>query len=267
MSGKGWLEMAHGEVERGAQSINRALSLLRLFTVDDPQLSLTEICLRSGLTMPTAHRIARALQSDGFLVHDELSGRYALGPAVVQLAFVVIRNKDTSNLVRIAMPYIESLRATTGETVGLHVPTAGGRLCVAESESRHMMRMATGVGNILPWNAGAASKAMLAFMPTEEQKRLLATTTPTALTSQTILDVNELLKALESVQENGYAISEGESVPGARAIAKPIFDATGDVAGSINITGPTSRWSRPEMLAALPKLQSAVKAVESLLGR
>jgi DNA-binding IclR family transcriptional regulator len=259
--------MEQPEGERGAQAINRALGLLRLFTIDDSHLSLTEICQRTGLTMPTAHRIARALQSNGFLVHDQLTGRYALGPAVVQLAFVVIRNNDTSNLVRITMPYLESLRAATGETVGLHVPTVGGRLCVAESESRHMMRMATGVGNILPWNAGAASKAMLAFMPVEAQQQLLASTTPTALTPRTILDVNELLAALILVRQDRYATSMGESVDGASAIAVPILDATGDVAGSINITGPSNRWSHRDMLAALPELESAVTAVESLLGR
>jgi len=259
--------MAVVDGERGTQAINRALSLLRLFRVDEPHLSLSEISEKSGLTQPTAHRMARALQANGFLVQDPLTGRYALGPAVMELAFVVMRSSDTSSLVRIATPYLDSLRALTGETVGLHVPASNGRLCVAESESRHMMRMATGVGNVLPWHAGAASKAMLAFMPAAEQMQLLASAPPTALTANTILDSDQLRRSLAEVREKGHAISEGETVLGAAAIAMPVLDASSRVAGSINITGPMTRWTRHEMAAVLPQLTDAVKAIESLLSR
>jgi DNA-binding IclR family transcriptional regulator len=253
--------------ERGTQAINRALGLLRLFRVNEPHLSLREIGDRSGLTVPTAHRMARALQANGFLVQDPLTGRYALGPAVMELAFVVLRNSDTSSLVRIATPYLDSLRAMTGETVGLHVPASNGRLCVAESESRHMMRMATGVGNVLPWHAGAASKAMLAFMPPAEQMHVLASAPAAALTANTILDSDQLRRSLAEIKKKGYAISEGETVLGAAAIAMPILDASGSVAGSVNITGPVTRWTRHDMVAVLPQLTDAVKAIESLLSR
>lgn len=253
--------------ERGAQSINRALALLKLFTAETPDLTLKEICSGTGLTMPTAHRIAKALRVNGFLVQDPLTGRLGLGPAVVMLAFVVMRNTDTSRLVSLATTHLEHLRTVTGETVGLHVPTVSGRLCIAEAESRHMMRMATGVGNILPWHAGAASKAILASMPEEERERMLANTDTAPLTNATIAHLDDLRKALQVVRRDGYAVSEGESVAGASAIAVPILGADGSVVAAINITGPSSRWTREKMVDALPELQDSVKVIESLLGR
>lgn len=253
--------------ERGAQSINRALALLKLFTAETPDLTLKEICAGTGLTMPTAHRMAKALRANGFLVQDPLTGRLGLGPAVVMLAFVVMRNSDTSRLVSLTTSHLEHLRTKTGETVGLHIPTVGGRLCVAESESRHMMRMATGVGNILPWHAGAASKALLAFMSEPERERILATIDTAPLTDATIVKVDQLRKALEVVRKNGYAISEGESVAGASAIAVSIRAAAEGVTAAINITGPSSRWTRDEMMKALPELQNSAGIIESLLGR
>jgi IclR family acetate operon transcriptional repressor len=253
--------------ERGAQSINRALALLKLFTAETPDLTLKEICAGTGLTMPTAHRMAKALRANGFLVQDPLTGRLGLGPAVVMLAFVVMRNSDTSRLVSLSTSHLEHLRTVTGETVGLHIPAVGGRLCVAEAESRHMMRMATGVGNILPWHAGAASKAILAFMPEEERERALAHTDTSPLTDATIAHLDVLRIALGVVRDHGYAISEGESVAGASAIAMPIRGADETVLAAINITGPSSRWTREHMMAALPELKTSANVIESLLGR
>lgn len=259
--------MARDENEYGVQSINRALALLKLFSTENPNLSLTEICQTTGLTMPTAHRMVKALRSNGFLVQDPFTGRLSLGPAVVRLAFVLLRNNDISSLVSFAMPYLGRLRSTTGETVGLHVPSEGGRLCVAEAVSRHLMLMATGVGNIMPWHAGAASKAMLAFMPEDERDHLLASTDLAPLTEATMVDAGQFRKALATVRKQGYAISEGESVPGASAIAKPILNANGRVIAAINITGPSTRWSRRLMIMALPNLSEATTAIESFLGR
>lgn len=259
--------MPSHDSERGAQSINRALSILESFSDDARSQSLTEICERTGLTMPTAHRIAKALLSNRFLVLDPLRGGYALGPAVVRLAFIVLRNSDTRSLVGLVLPYLEKLRSLTGESVGLHIPTEGGRLCVAEEESRHMMRMVTGAGNILPWYAGAASRAMLAYMSEREQRHLLSNTEHIPLTSATVVSTEDLLKALPSVRQKGYAISQGESVAGASAIAKPILDADDNVLGAINITGPEARWPPERMMQFLPDLETAVRTIEMLIGR
>jgi DNA-binding IclR family transcriptional regulator len=259
--------MSRDSSERGAQAVYRALAMLELFSTQFPSLSLKEICERTGLTMPTAHRIAKALHSSGFLVHDPLRGRYTLGPAVVRLAYIVLRNSDTSMLVGIAMPYLEGLRAETGESVGLHIPTDGGRVCVAEVESWNMMRMATGVGKVMPWHAGAASKAMLGLMSDDDQRRLLTSRNAEALTEATIVDPVQMREALVKVREQGYAISEGESVPGAAAISKAVLNPDNRVIAAVNITGPAARWSRKQMLEALPHLEKAVVTIETLLGR
>jgi DNA-binding IclR family transcriptional regulator len=108
---------------------------------------------------------------------------------------------------------------------------------------------------------------MLAFMPPAEQMHLLASAPAAALTANTILDPDRLRRSLAEIKQDGYALSEGETVLGAAAVAMPILDASGRVVGSVNITGPVTRWTRHDMVAVLPQLTDAVKAIESLLSR
>jgi DNA-binding IclR family transcriptional regulator len=253
--------------ERGSQAINRALRILGAFSSEQPSLALKEICDLTSLTMPTAHRMARALQANGYLIQDSVTGRYSLGPAVVRLAHIVMQGTEANSLARVALPHMERLRTLTGETVGLHIPTPGGRLCIAEVQSRHMMRMATGVGNILPWHAGAASRVMLAFMPAPVVSQLLATTEPTRLTGATVTDFDVLVRHLARVRHDGFAVSKGETTEGAGAIAVAVRDAGDQVAAAINITGPLIRFGRSQMMASLPELTAAVRAIELHLGR
>jgi DNA-binding IclR family transcriptional regulator len=149
--------------ERGSQAVHRVLRILLCWKVDDATLSLTEIAQRTGLTLPTAHRMIKALQRERFLVHDKVSGYYALGPTIMDLAQVLLQRSDQDELAITVMPHMERMRAITGETVGLHIPMGDLRVCIAELVSRQPIRTATGVGRTLPLPAGAAGKILVAW--------------------------------------------------------------------------------------------------------
>jgi DNA-binding IclR family transcriptional regulator len=234
----------------GAQAIHRALRVLKCFSTDHPTVSLTEITNMTGLTMPTAHRIVKALQSNQFVAHDELTARYSLGPALLRMAGVILRREE--NLGSVATPYLERLRDITGETVGLHAPHDGDRICLVEIVGSHAIRMATGVGQTYPLHAGAAGKAILAFLPPERVEHALAEPLQLVSTGEPV-NPAELRHELSHIRSTGYAFSRGETVHGANALAVPVFGSRG-VLGSINITGPDSRWDTASMDAAVPDL-------------
>lgn len=244
--------------ERGSQAVHRVLRVLLCWTTGEPTRSLTEISQDARLTLPTAHRMIKALQREGFLALDSVSGRYSLGPTVMDLARVVLQRADEDELVLVAMPHLERIRTITGETVGLHLPVAESRICVAELVSRAPIRTATGVGRTYKLPSGAAGRALLAWSPER-----------TALTLAGIDDEAtraEILATTESIRRTGYAISEGETIEGARAIAFPIFDSNGDVRAAVNITGPTNRWTQDRMTRHLPELLAEVTEIEAQLG-
>lgn len=245
----------------GARAIQRALDILNCFSLAEPSNSLTELAGRTGLTMPTCHRIVKTLQSNGYLGQNEANGHYVLGPSVMRLSEVFFHRDD--NLASVAHPYLDRLRRLTTETVGLHTPFEGERICIAELVGFHSIRMATGVGHVYPLYVGAAGKALLAWMPEETVDRVVATGMPPVGPSK--VDEVSLRRDLERVRERGYAVSEGETVAGARALAAPVFAASRIVA-AINITGPSHRWSKTLFEEAVPDLLEASRDLSRLLG-
>jgi DNA-binding IclR family transcriptional regulator len=240
----------------GAQTLLRALDILDCFVdAGGGTLSLAEISRRLGLTAPTTHRLVKALISRGFVVGGA-NRRYGLGPAVMRLASVVMHRAD--DLIAVAMPSLERLRETTGETVSLHCRVGDERVCVAELISAQPIRMASGVGRVYPLYAGAAGKAMLAWLPDalESVRGRLAVVGPA-----TIAEPAELDAELRRIRKRGYAVSESEVVAGAASLAMPVFGSSGSVIAAINIAGPSMRWNRSKMAKCRDDLRREVEAL------
>lgn len=255
--------------ERGSQAIHRAQRILKCFTVERPTVSLTELTKQTGLTMPTAHRIVKSLQSGGFLVQDSLTNRYSLGPAVMALARVMMHRSANEDLVAAAMPYLEQLRSATNETVGLHCPTAEGRYCVAELVSRQPLRLSTGVGHTYELFIGATGRAILAFSAPVAVDRVLARLESAGVATDSEFENptrTELEADLTVIRRQGYAMSLGDVVASATSVAVPILSDHGTAVAAINVTGPAERWTRPLMEQHVPDLVEAARQISSRLG-
>ena len=250
---------ADHRLERGSQAVHRVLRILLCWKEQDSTLSLTEIAQRTSLTLPTAHRMIKALQREGFLVHDKISGNYALGPTILDLARVLLQRSDQDELVVTVIPHLERMRAITEETVGLHIPMGDLRMCLAELVSRRTIRTATGVGRTFPLPAGASGQILTAW----SQERLEMVEKQMGASAEGRAELHE---RLAKVRENRYAISEGETIPGASALAFPLFGPNNDVRAAVNITGPDSRWTRKEMMAHLPALTEEIEHISEQLG-
>ena len=79
---------------QGAQAALRAIRLLKLFTVETPEMQLAEISARSGLNKTTAHRLLQALHSEELLDRNPGTGAYRLGPGVMALGVQALSSND-----------------------------------------------------------------------------------------------------------------------------------------------------------------------------
>jgi DNA-binding IclR family transcriptional regulator len=250
------------DVRRGAQTVHRAMDILEAFSVDRPSLALGEICEAVNLTLPTTHRLLKALQHKEMVFWDPLSKRYSLGAGVMRLASLILNRDD---LTAIIQPSLEYLRSETHETVGLHGVIDNERVCLVELVSPLPIRMASGVGKAYPLHVGAAGKAILARMPSDHADRILDDACNAGLISGQRR--NALRRELDQVRSLGYATSRGETVPGAAAIATPVLNASGVVVGAINITGPADRMTlaKTKQFAA-PLLRVTAEVTRQLGG-
>ncbi len=246
------------ETLRGAQTVQRALDILSVFDVEQPSLSTAEISQAVSLTLPTTHRLLKALQSKEMVVWDRHSRRYSLGPQIIRLAGIILQRDDLISLVE---PWLQKLRAASGETASLHWRIGEKRMCVREFVSPQPIRMVSGVGKLYPLVRGAAGKAILAWLSPE--------TVDGIFRAEGLVGRKRaaLLEDLDAVRRRGYATSTGETTHGASAIAAPIMAGGDDAVASLNVTGPELRFTPRKAAAVQGLLLEACGEVMKQLGR
>ena len=67
------------------QSVERAAVILGALGSGTPRLGVTEIAERVGLAKPTVHGLLRTLEKHDLVAQDPDTGKYSLGPGVLQL--------------------------------------------------------------------------------------------------------------------------------------------------------------------------------------
>lgn len=228
--------MAKEEKDRyNSSSLVRGLEILRLFRPEQPTLSLVEIANQLGVSRTTPFRLLFTLQTLGYLQQNEHTKRYELTPKVLELGFAYL---NTLQITEVARPYLEKLRDETGGSAHIGILDETAVVYVARVSARGVSTVSVTVGSRLPAHATALGKTLLAFLPKEKWKEMLLISDLHSYTKDTKTMMTALLKELELIRGQGYAISNGEFESGIRSVAAPILDDTGQVIAAVNVAAP-----------------------------
>src|SRR5919198_1961997 len=119
-------------LESRPSSVEKAIDILFCFDPQHAQLRLTDISERLGLHKSTTHRLLSLLKKKRLIHADATSQLYSLGPGVVELAWVLLRQQD---LRTVCHPHMERLRQVTNETVSLYIRLGGRRVFIEKLEN------------------------------------------------------------------------------------------------------------------------------------
>jgi IclR family acetate operon transcriptional repressor len=223
---------------QGAQAALRAIRLLKLFSIEKPEMTLAEISRRSGLNKTTTHRLLKALHSESMINRDALTNRYSLGAGLMALGVQALSSND---LRRRARPVLKTLARESGETATLEVPVDESMLILDEVAGNHVVAATGNVGTRWPMHATSTGKAYLAFdnLAIERLCEPLQ-----VLTERTLTGREALHPQLVEIRKRGFAVSVDELEDGYTAVAAIVRGATGEVQGALSIGGPTQRLDR-----------------------
>ncbi|WP_162292935.1 IclR family transcriptional regulator [Actinophytocola xinjiangensis] len=244
----------------GAQSVERALSVLRCVEGEDDGVGVTELAQRTGLTPSTAHRLARALTEAGVLSQDPRTERYQLGPALVVLG----RKAEQRLGYRQALPLLEELAEATGESINLGIRAGDEVRVVLDVASRQPLRFSQEAGSRVPMHVSAMGKCLLANSG-DIDGQITELGDLVRATHRTITDRDQLRAELELVRERGWALNDEERNPGVRAIAAPVLRPGGGVIGAVAIQGPTVRVTDDRLPELAELLDKATHRIAALL--
>lgn len=242
-------------------SLHRALTVLEAFSLETPELGITEVSEAVGLPKSTVHRILSALEQRAYVRKNRRTGKYRLGTKLWELGTIVV---NTLNLRDTARPYLEELARLTGETINLTVLDDADSLYIDEIQSAHSLRAHSYVGVRPPVHCVATGKAMLAHSPAALERRLELGLT--RFTDETLVERAELERELKTVRELGYAVNLEEWRPGVRAAAAPVWDHTNHVVAALGVSGPATRLTRERLRELGPLVSQRAASLSHDLG-
>jgi IclR family acetate operon transcriptional repressor len=249
--------------QHSIQSVDRAITLLEAIAEAGGETTLTELSRRTRLNISTCHHLLSTLVQRGYVAKVPVRRSYALGARILYLSNACLTQVD---LPARAAPFIEQINEKTGETVHLAVLQGDAMMKVAKRESRHPVRVDTGtLGKSDAAHATASGKAMLAWLPEGEMKRVLAHGM-TRYTANTITEWPALIEELRHVRRNGYSMDREEYQPGVICVGAAIRDHNGAVVGAISASTPTMRASDEHLALVREQITGAVRALSAELG-
>ncbi|MGJ8530161.1 IclR family transcriptional regulator [Maritalea sp.] len=251
--------------QTGVALVAKAFQILDLFQLHAPSWSQAELIKTTGLNRSTVNRLVRFLASQGYLIHNGATSRYSLGLAAIELGNRAHANFDLRSTCQ---PHMEALSAQINETIILcaYDPTGLTGICIDQIEGRHQgLRVFERVGTKFPLHAGAAPKAILAFLPDDVANSAIDRKLE-QLASGTIVSASVLRREILETREQGFAVSRQETIEGTTGLAAPIFGPQGSVIGSVGVSIPVPRESPETMALISSQLMGCTKAITKTLA-
>ena len=234
-----------------ARSATRLVALFEALAKSAEGVSLAELSTTIAAPKSSLLGILRSMVALGYMEHGH--GLYRLGPKSFRLAADILAVRRFPALVR---PILQDLAVKSGETVFLVVlDRAAQRMTYADIiDSPNPVRYTVPTGTTRPLYVSAGGQMLLAYQDPAWVDSYIRAARLEPLTPRTVTDPARLRERLRAIRRDGFAISLGETVPGAAGLSAPIFNADGSVSAGLLIGAPIDRFEQN-----LPELQRLLR--------
>ena len=247
--------------DMGTEAVLRTADVLLLFC-EKEVLGVSEIARRLDLSKSVVFRILRSLLVRGFVISDESSRKYRLGPAAAALGACALRDLD---MRQVAQSQIRWLQQQTKETAIVSALVGTSLVYLDQAPSFQAIKMTVDVGRPSPLHAGASGKAILAFASPDVQQYVLAGPF-TSVTPFTHITREALEEDLIHIKRAGFVATFGERQVGAGSVAAPLIGVDGYAIGSIAVCGPENRFDTEAVEQFIPLVVEAARKISIQLG-
>lgn len=248
--------------DKGVRAVETALRVLEVVADTDSGIGVSAIAQQLGLTKSGIFRHLQTLLQGGYILQDAENAAYRLGPRAFALSR---RVPETASLASIAEGPMRDLRDAFGLSVVFGLPTHNGIFVLKTMASTTPIEIGVRTGSELALHASAQGKVVLAFGRAELRNQLRYRKLD-AITPSTIVDQRALDREIAQVRSNGFAVAPGEVLAGINAIAVPVFQRPGYLAGSLAIVGSIQHVEAVPPADMIATLKAAARRIEQKLG-
>ena len=226
------------------------------------EASAAEIAKRTGEPLSSVYRLMQSLTGVGWVDRGWRRGTYRLGLLMLTIGGQL---EDKLDVRECALPSLRRLVETTGATSFLCVRRDTRAVCVERIDGQAVRSLVMQLGGSLPLYAGAAPRAILAFLPAAEQRSSLRASRLPGDPPRP--DAASIQADVEQVQRDGFAVSDGDVTPGIAALGAPVFNHRGELEAAISISGIRSQILGSARTANIELITTCAREVSNALGQ
>lgn len=226
--------------DNNVKSLARAMRVLECFSVQNPELGITEIAKMLGMQKSTIHNIVRTFEKDGYIVQNPRTYKYYLGYKILHLGYIVNHHMGLRDIF---LPYMRQIAEDAHEVCYFGILNNGEVLYIEAVYPSSQQQTRNILGERAPLHCTGLGKAMLAYLPQEEIEQVIGGEMK-AYTSYTLCEPTVLRDHLEEIRLRGYSVDNMEHEFGVKCVAVPVFGANGQVMAAVSVSGPSPRFDQ-----------------------
>ena len=212
------------------KSLQKAITLLSCFTMQNPKLGISELAKRTGFLKSSVHNTTLEACS---MIERTPDGKYMLGIRCLCLGSIYRMTRDSNDQIRLALMELSTM---TGETVNLAVCRDQSVIYLDNIRAKASHLMLDYVGETAPLYCTGVGKSILAFLPHQQQEKELSSEL-IAYTQHTITSPEELRAELDRIRQVGYAVDRGEHEYDIACVAVPILNEYKMPIAAVSVSG------------------------------
>lgn len=225
------------------------------------ELGLTEISRATGINKSTVYKILLSLRERHLVDLNPDTKKYSLDSRVLELGAFFLKNL---NLKDVAHPFLQNLAQQSGKTVTFALRKETHLVFIDRVDGSENVRFYCDIGKVIPYNSGAAAKAVFTYLP-EEQIKTITKNTEQLFTEKT-KNWNQMLQEAQIIRERGYSMSDEEVDKGVLAIGAPIFDNSGQVVAGLALAGLKFTISGKELCRMINLSVDCARSISLKMG-
>ncbi len=246
-------------------SLARGLSVLEAFAQEMPQMTISQLSNKTGLSRAAVRRCLYTLSKLGYAGAED-GQRYSLRPKMLTLSHTYT---VSNTLASAAQPILERLSEQHHESFSVATLDGDEIVYIARAQggpTQRLMSVDLHVGSRLPAYCTSMGRVLIASQPPDVVDKYLARVHIRPLTPKTVNSVDKLKLLLRNVRRNGYAMCDQEFEMGLRSIAVPVYAPSGKVIATVNLSGNAQRMPMLDMQTEyLPPLRAAANELSVFL--
>ena len=256
------LNTEHADDPEFIKSLAKGLAVIEAFDADAPQMTLSRIAKKVGLSPGSARRVLLTLTTLGYVSYSEEDKRYSLAARTLQLGYTYLVTLPALNLLQ---PRLSELSDKLNESCSIMMLVDREVVCVARATARRLERDYMTVGTRFPAHASSTGKLLLGAMSDAEFGKLYdGISSLPEVTPFTVRNVGALREQATLAYQRGWNMVDQETAIGMASVAVPL-NVKGRVRYGLSTSATLKHDGTDFVDLYLPELKHAAESMQKLL--